>query len=889
MKKRYTPSLLLCLPLMLAALLWTTPQTVLAQSKTVENAQAGIDYDDSEARKKALLAAGPAIPNPELAGMQLACAPTNILVYDNNSIFSTALTAVLNLGFTPTVANSGNFVSLLTGSTWDLVVMDNPSTEPAGAWQTALINHINGGGAAIHSHWFSSSLTPALQSAFEITTAGTHQTVDFYRWSGHPLFSSPESVPDIFDVWSDVWGTNGFFLEPTGGAVAAAGNVPTPTPNQGAIVIGNGGRTIFNGFLFDDYYPANKDGDSIRDIVELLMNEVALVCGGGIEFAVTKTVSNSKPAFGEVVTFTVTITNNGPGDAFGVEVTDALPAGLTFVGATTTKGGYNPATGLWNVGALPDGASETLTIDALVNTLDPVTNTATVTASSPSGGGSASATITPQAADLSLDKTVDDDDPAVGDIVSFTVTVSHLDGADVIGTRVEDQLPGGLNYVSHITTQGSYDPGTGNWQVGSLTEGQMESLVIMAEVIDAGGITNTAFIAFASQPDPFPGDNRDAASLNADAADLEVIKRVVAFSTEDGTITATFVVTVTNEGPSDVGGVVVTDELSPDMTEQSSVASQGTVVSAGSTLTWDVGALADGASATLTVTVTVPQSGSLLNTAEVTASDLPDPDSEPDDGEGDDFAAATAGPRQVPDFVPGAGPGGVLDRGDRFAADLALTKDVSVEGTSATYTIMVENLGPQSTARVEVTDHLPDCLSYDSSSADRGAYDPDTWIWTIGELKVGEKVTLEIVTTIGEECDGEVVNTATITSSSLPDPSSFFDLFGQPAAEANNSAEATFTVSSGRELDGRRFALGTNYPNPFNPTTVIPFSVAEASHVSIKVYDLLGRTVATLVDGTMSAGVHEVSFEAGSLPTGMYLVRMEASGQVYTQRMTLMK
>ena len=90
-------------------------------------------------------------------------------------------------------------------------------------------------------------------------------------------------------------------------------------------------------------------------------------------------------------------------------------------------------------------------------------------------------------------------------------------------------------------------------------------------------------------------------------------------------------------------------------------------------------------------------------------------------------------------------------------------------------------------------------------------------------------------------------------------------------------------------LDGTTFALGTNYPNPFNPTTLIPFSVAEASEVSIKVYDLLGRTVATLVDGTLSAGVHEVQFEASQLPTGMYIVRMEAAGIVKTQRVTLMK
>ncbi len=493
-------------------------------------------------------------------------------------------------------------------------------------------------------------------------------------------------------------------------------------------------------------------------------------------------------------------------------------------------------------------------------------------------------------ADLAIDKTVDNDTPAIGDSVTFTIDITHLEGGGVASVRVEDRLPSGTSYQASTTTQGSYNPSTGIWQVGSLTVGQTETLTIRAEVLTTAGITNTANIAFSNLPDPDTGNNRDSASLNAEAADLEVEKLVTEFENNNGTATASFLVTVSNEGPSDVDGVVVTDELSPDMTVLGITTSQGTPVVAGSTITWAVGSIDDGDSATMSVTVSVPQGGSLLNTAEVTAASLPDPDSDPGDGEGDDFAAATAGPRAVPDFVPGGGPGGIISRGDRATADLSLTKDVTVEGSTATYTIMVENLGPQSTAKVEVTDHLPDCLTYVSSTADRGAYDPDTWVWTIGALKVGEKVTLEIVADITDACVGDVTNTATITSSSLPDPSDFFNLFDDPALD-NNSDDATFSSgeNAARVLDGTQTVLGVNYPNPFNPTTLIPFSLTEAADVSIKVYDLLGRTVATLVDGAMPAGVHEVRFEASHLPTGTYLVRMEAGSIVQTQRIILMK
>ena len=87
----------------------------------------------------------------------------------------------------------------------------------------------------------------------------------------------------------------------------------------------------------------------------------------------------------------------------------------------------------------------------------------------------------------------------------------------------------------------------------------------------------------------------------------------------------------------------------------------------------------------------------------------------------------------------------------------------------------------------------------------------------------------------------------------------------------------------------KEMALGSNYPNPFNPRTVIPYAVAERSTVRIAVYDVLGREVALLVDGAVSAGRYEVAWEASRLPTGVYVVRLRAGSVVKTQRVTLMK
>ena len=83
--------------------------------------------------------------------------------------------------------------------------------------------------------------------------------------------------------------------------------------------------------------------------------------------------------------------------------------------------------------------------------------------------------------------------------------------------------------------------------------------------------------------------------------------------------------------------------------------------------------------------------------------------------------------------------------------------------------------------------------------------------------------------------------------------------------------------------------LYQNYPNPFNPVTVISYKLPVNSAVSLKVFDLLGREVTVLVDGRMSAGNHEVTFDASGLSSGMYFYRLEANGAVLTKRLTLIK
>ena len=101
-----------------------------------------------------------------------------------------------------------------------------------------------------------------------------------------------------------------------------------------------------------------------------------------------------------------------------------------------------------------------------------------------------------------------------------------------------------------------------------------------------------------------------------------------------------------------------------------------------------------------------------------------------------------------------------------------------------------------------------------------------------------------------------------------------------PAAAAGDNPSAS--VPS-------RFALSQNYPNPFNPTTQISFALPKAGTTTLKVYDLLGRAVTTLVNRTMPAGNHTASFDASALASGVYFYRLESGTFSATKKLVLLK
>jgi hypothetical protein len=86
-----------------------------------------------------------------------------------------------------------------------------------------------------------------------------------------------------------------------------------------------------------------------------------------------------------------------------------------------------------------------------------------------------------------------------------------------------------------------------------------------------------------------------------------------------------------------------------------------------------------------------------------------------------------------------------------------------------------------------------------------------------------------------------------------------------------------------------QFELAQNYPNPFNPSTSIQFTVGAKQLVTLKVYDILGNEVATLVNEEKASGSYEVNFRASNLSSGVYLYKLQAGSFIETKKMLLMK
>ena len=102
------------------------------------------------------------------------------------------------------------------------------------------------------------------------------------------------------------------------------------------------------------------------------------------------------------------------------------------------------------------------------------------------------------------------------------------------------------------------------------------------------------------------------------------------------------------------------------------------------------------------------------------------------------------------------------------------------------------------------------------------------------------------------------------------------------------SAQTGLTEQPGQFIPATA-VLEQNYPNPFNPTTTITFSLTKSSRVSLKIYNISGEEIATLLSNRLEPGKHDMNWQAGFLPSGVYFYRLLAEGHYQTRKMILLR
>lgn len=335
---------------------------------------------------------------------------------------------------------------------------------------------------------------------------------------------------------------------------------------------------------------------------------------------VKKYVNNTSPDFGEIIKWSVVVSNNGPDIATNVQVNDLLDDGLIFVKSSSTKGNYDVKSGIWTIDSLAPETDETLNIYCKVNKIGKILNFVSVNSTqydwNESNNHDNESVNAVKIADLSVIKLINNSNPNYNDLIKWTIIVSNNGPNMATGVIVNDLLPKSVEYISSYLSKGFYNPVNGIWDVGNLNAGEKLQLNIVSKIVKTGDITNVVNVKGNEKDSNLTNNHFEKSVHVKPAADLSIEKSV---SKQEVNINdlIEYVIEITNNGPDSAENIKVSELLNPNLKVISFESTKGNFNNTNNVLTID--SLVNGEKVRLTINAAANACGKFENKVAVSS------------------------------------------------------------------------------------------------------------------------------------------------------------------------------------------------------------------------------------------------------------------------------
>jgi large repetitive protein len=626
------------------------------------------------------------------------------------------------------------------------------------------------------------------------------------------------------------------------------GGIHPPQTFSGNFTIPAGQHTV------DIFYADRHTTNAVTSFQ--LSNLSSLVACGSPVFDVTKSVNPTGAVNpGDVLTYTVNLTNSGNFTATNVTINDALPANTTFLSATPpqTTGPAPNNVLTWQIpGELPPGATASVSFSVRVNTGTPpntiISNSASVTSRESGGVAFQSNSVVNTVVSLrniGINKTANPPPGAVaqGGNITYSLTVSNNGNTPTGQVNVTDNVPAGTTFVSASPAPSSAPPfnGTGavTWTIPNIPPGQTVTLTLTVRVTgNPGTVINnqaTAQSSSSTATSPLVSHQVQASS------DVSVNKRALFSVPVAPNSLVTYTITASNAGPSPAVNVVVSDTLQAGLTlVPASTVPPPDAASTPPLYRWTFPNLAVGETRVITIVAQVGATppASFSNTATIAS-----PDSDPQPG--NNTSTATV-------------PGGNAPLQASFSKPNVNAPNQIAPGEIFSYTLSFTNNEANPMSNIIITDTVPTAVTVLFSTPPFLNPSANTYVWNIGTIGAGQTVTIIIYAQLSANATPgtSVTNNATAT-------------FGDPnVAQNTRNAATTTNIVAAADLAVSKESLSATFQPGQNLTFRITVrnNSATVAATNVVINDALpaGVTLVSAVPAPVST--NPLSFNIASIP-----------------------